>query len=760
MSSFKYTSSPLGLLSNPESIQYPGTGNEFNSIFSSYYKRGVKHKISGSNSNLKSPILNRNLSTRHNNDIYNISTQNIIESLSQHEALKLNYADFAYLKNLGVYPNNRLIIARRFPSPVGDDLFSEPIGTGNNPISTVIGYSEDNTNLKISVGEVWEAAEVSFKELLNDVGADFGFSEKLGKLGDILEKGVSTLPLPGASLLVQRKIMAALGLFGEGVSFDTETGEFIRTTKQKNGTDSIEVLRDIPTIPQGDPNLIKEAQRRKLIGEDRAGSGLTGTFTITLKTTYEQKFINGVDPSIVFMDILNNVLNMGTSTSKFYLGKQDDAGGRVKELINKITNDPFKLITEFLGAIITSFQEQLTALSNLITKPKDDDKGFVEKVVDVGKSVLGFGENTKDTPKENPNFAKNLIEETIGKTKNYVIDFIRAKYKIKLMGIVTALTGAPSTPWHVTVGNPLRPIFSSGDMLCKSVAIDFGPQLSFNDLPTYIDVTVTLSSARNLGLQEIFSKFNSGGIRTTSGKYTTTESESFWNFSEESIDSDTNQILTGDEATIPDLDTGFETNPNNTRVNEGEILPEDISQLQGINPVIITPGIGQSDIINPDPLSTDSIIQSPEDISTRLRIDESQLITGDTSKFIEGRELNPLIPNTGILAQLPINIPTNIPTNIPNIPTNIPNIPTNWLAGKTISSGVLSGYGVTPINWSIKNGQTNGMFDAIVDGKLIGSSRNINDLKKLIKSITEGNFNFDVDKKRGVLDNKKIPKFR
>jgi hypothetical protein len=49
------------------------------------------------------------------------------------------------------------------------------------------------------------------------------------------------------------------------------------------------------------------------------------------------------------------------------------------------------------------------------------------------------------------------------------------------------MTGTPSTPWHITIGNPKRPIFSSGDMYIQDdVKVDLGPILQFNDLPSSI----------------------------------------------------------------------------------------------------------------------------------------------------------------------------------------------------------------------------------------------------------------------------------
>ncbi len=58
-------------------------------------------------------------STLHNNAVYDTSLLNSIERLSSTEAA-LRPGDFAYLKDVGVYPNNRLMIARRFLSPHND----------------------------------------------------------------------------------------------------------------------------------------------------------------------------------------------------------------------------------------------------------------------------------------------------------------------------------------------------------------------------------------------------------------------------------------------------------------------------------------------------------------------------------------------------------------------------------------------------------------------------------------------------------------
>jgi hypothetical protein len=51
-------------------------------------------------------------------------------------------------------------------------------------------------------------------------------------------------------------------------------------------------------------------------------------------------------------------------------------------------------------------------------------------------------------------------------------------------------------------------------MICKSVDLKLGTILGFNDLPSSIILDIEFESARNLGAQEIFERFNTGKGRT------------------------------------------------------------------------------------------------------------------------------------------------------------------------------------------------------------------------------------------------------
>jgi hypothetical protein len=210
-----------------------------------------------------------------------------------------------------------------------------------------------------------------------------------------------------------------------------------------------------------------------------------------MSVEYEQKFISGIDPSIAFMDILNNILIFGTS-------KADDYGISAKFTKNLKTylNDPKQLINDIIKGIKLGIEDLITKVS--------------EKV----DTLLKKAKDTKKTPTKS-----ELIEsasETINTFLNEVNTYFKqylSKYKVEILGIANALSGAPSTPWHITLGNPLRPFFCSGDMLAGDVTMKFGPTLAFNDLPSNIKAEFTLTNARPLGLQEILAKFNVGHLR-------------------------------------------------------------------------------------------------------------------------------------------------------------------------------------------------------------------------------------------------------
>jgi hypothetical protein len=435
----------------------------------------------------------------HNNSVYDVSVLNIIEKLSGTKGA-LRPADFAYLKNVGVYPNNRLMIARRFASPSDDNIMVPKKNSDLGSFATLISWIPENENfLDITFGEEWTDSEADFKTILTSLGEDIG----LGNLGGVAGAAGNALPLPGFTEIFQRNFLASLDLIEDSA---------------KN------------SIPAGNPNLIKQSKRRKLIGYGDAGAGLKCTVNIKMVCEYELKYISGIDPTIVWMDLLGMITRFGTSNSETY----GLSRGAAKKMISW-ANNPNQLIQDVAAAISKAIDGIIKEVKEAIEKVFND----AQKAAENTPSADPVPPNPAETP--NPQKAEQdanlktkndglaIADKIAGALKKYTVQALSGllqKYRVKIVGVVNSLAGLPSTPWHITIGNPMRPTFCAGDMLVENVSLSLGPNLAFNDLPSSIKVEFNLTNARNWGLQEIMAKFNSGYLRTVDVQKTFYETNS------------------------------------------------------------------------------------------------------------------------------------------------------------------------------------------------------------------------------------------
>jgi hypothetical protein len=419
-------------------------------------------------------------------DIFDISTQSIIDYCNNHAKMKLSYADFAYLRKLGVYPNNRLIIARRFASAVDDDL----INTTNDsfPLATLVSWVPDNENFfDVSFNENWIDADTSFTDLLNDASSDRDLlaGDNAGKkLGTFLSEGASMIPLPGWSEGLQYEVFKRLGL-----------------------TDL-----DATNLPTGNPNLIRMAKQRATAKKTGAFSGVESTIKVKMIVEYEQKFINKIDPTGVYYDIIANALTFGTSNSIFQFRSDAlGANGEFANFLNDLGSGDSQRVKSALTLFATKLGQALQAVAEQLQKALSDLFNEQDEKNQANANNADNSEQKKQNPADR---AASVIQKTLFGLLKTVIATLVSKYKVRILGILDALTGSPSAPWHVTIGNPKRPIFSSGDMLVRSVDVKFGKLLAYNDLPSTITVEVSMESARPLGAQEIFRKLNCGKARS------------------------------------------------------------------------------------------------------------------------------------------------------------------------------------------------------------------------------------------------------
>jgi hypothetical protein len=465
-----------------------------------------------------------NRSTLHNDDVYDTSVLNIIEKLSTTKRAALRPQDFAYLKYLGVYPNNRLMIARRFSTPMKDNIMDKG---GASPLAVLISWKPETEEsfLDFTFGEEWTDAAADFTDVLNKLGENFG----IGGAGSGGGKGLNVLPLPGFTETLQRKLLVNLGIL------------------EASATDEAKPL------PSGNPNIIKMAKRRKTIGYGEAGAGLKCNISIKMMCEYEQKFISGIDPTIAWMDIMNNVLSFGTTNSDNY-----GLSTTFKAKIDRWTDGQ-----SGVQNLITDISE---AITSIFTEFKTDVENLVNDLFDGAKKEPQTDEETEEAKTKAKGALTALLDAAL-----LAVNKTIEKYKIELMGIANALSGAPSTPWHITIGNPLRPIFCSGDMLVEEVNLKLGSTLAFNDLPSTIKVEFTLKNARPLGMQEILAKFNTGYLRTVNTRkdFTVTNNlTEFYDNEGAKVEQETSGTSTGTVNREQQASNGINNKENSTTVTQ------------------------------------------------------------------------------------------------------------------------------------------------------------------------------------------------
>jgi hypothetical protein len=371
------------------------------------------------------------------------------------KALRLKSTDFAYLRDIGVMPINRLVILRRYPEGVIVPVDLSDLDV--EPIAVVVGWVKKDTNLlNFSFNEDWQTHTIPLHEMLAKIIKDeFGV--------DI----TAIAPIPGWGLGFLFGIMNQMGL--------TSYNKF--------------------NLPIGDPDLLKEA-----ITRPHESFGLQSEFTIDLETVYEQKYVSGIDSTVSMMEILNNLLTIGTSDVKF-LGI---GGGKLLKELRAANENPTNGAgwAKLTGDVVRSFTN---ALKTSITNMKDDFKDIFESKAANTKVASGSTETEKFDQKKG--FATALLGSKIVQT---ILASTVARYQWPLRGSISMFTGDPSTPWHLSIGNPYAPLLSMNNVYTRSVAVTYGKDMGLNDIPRTVEVKIQMKQGRNLGKQEIFSYF---GVR-------------------------------------------------------------------------------------------------------------------------------------------------------------------------------------------------------------------------------------------------------
>ncbi len=377
----------------------------------------------------------------------NILLSDIIQwTQTNYPSMKLTFGNFAFLDKFQTMPANRMMVLRRYGSGVPDDLFSH----SSKPLYTMATYYDlEKSPIDISFNEKWVSFSDTFLSVLEDV-----IGIKLDDSDNMVGKAMNFAKTNPLAQDILQKVAMSLGV--------------------QTGPESI----------YGDPNLVYEAMVRDSDAEG-VKSGLEADIKISFEAKYVQREIGGIDAEAAFMMVIAEAVNMGTSNSRH-------------------------LITKGATATLNSFIESLRAgnVGDLFDKIVNSMSELLNKAVE---KLETLAENTKDAFNEGG--ISGAAGAIGGAILNEVKDLIRARYqryRWKLIGAVGAMSGIPTAPWHIAIGNPKNPWFVCGNLYIDSCSLEVSGELGYNDMPTELTVKYTLKNGRALGADEITSLFNAG----------------------------------------------------------------------------------------------------------------------------------------------------------------------------------------------------------------------------------------------------------
>jgi hypothetical protein len=419
------------------------------------------------------------------------------------------WRDFLYCKYYGAIPNNYMITLRRFPAPMRDNL-SIPTqllqsnlyrkkGAGRPVAQAVTWWGSDTGNslndvLSFSTGLKWDSKTQA--EIANVEGFDQGFFKT------VLGRGLGT----AAGTIGAAGLLASLGDAAAVAISSTDSGNQVVTRNKINAA-----LRDKFSTNNGPlSDFIFNPVDTVDSTYFRARGLLFEAGPIELKFHYELTSVGEVNTKAAMVDIIGNLLALGTNYGNFLTPDvRYDNGfpaigfpGGDKGLL-KFYSSPLEW---------TKTAIKFLADPNGTTLEDPELEEFRRAQTEINQAVQQLESVISQITSDDTDFDK-LAKEIDGPLGN-VLAFALADDLIEKIAVPLSLkTGAPVGEWHLVVGNPMNPIAMIGNLICKGVKIEFGEVLGPDDFPTEVTATFTLEHGRDRERGEIESMFNRGDGR-------------------------------------------------------------------------------------------------------------------------------------------------------------------------------------------------------------------------------------------------------
>lgn len=429
------------------------------------------------------------------------------------------WKDFLYCKHYGTIPNNYMITLRRFPTPVLDNLSlpgekhsiksseSYHAGGAGRPVAQAVTWFGGNTGnaltelITFSTGIVWTPS--SQGAVLTQEAFSKGFFQD----GPIKFFG-------GAMQKISEDMgnaFDATAALAEGIMIATDPDETISKGIRAKG------LRDLAKERAGIMGEYIWTSVDVVTDGYTRGTGLSFTWEgLSLIFEYELSSIGEVNSKAAFLDLMGNLLSIGTNYGNFLtpdirynsnFPAIGFPGG--DEGLQEYYKDPMGWLLTYGSKIsnVTGGSDSSETPETVGGDQGGTDEASIAKIKEI---YTRLGKNSGNNIADTLNEITNALGDDASR---FLKTAMTGEFIEKYQAPLSFLTGAPIGEWHVVIGNPCNPIAMIGNLICEGVTIGFGDTLGPDDFPTTMKATFTLKHARNRERGEIESIFNRGDGR-------------------------------------------------------------------------------------------------------------------------------------------------------------------------------------------------------------------------------------------------------
>lgn len=482
------------------------------------------------------------------------------------------FEDFVYCKYFGQIPNNRLITFRRYAAPCVDNLqFENMFGaheettkdaSGNIKITKVNANSEENVDNKIfsphasvitwfggesgnnlsslinfSTGTKWSDLQSKQHEVSGNEGeskqavidrllADGG--QHTGLYGGAEYEPINSLLESGSWLTAKVTSFGKFDLAMNG-SIGMDQAAFDKIS----GANTDPYEQTLENRIKGPVNRIDAIKKRD--------AGIEFNQTLSIKCSYSQKSIGGINPKAALLDCLGNCLEMASPHAVFWGGSyrfmiqpqlypfhdggwrdsfmakiydgnflgNDGAIATVFKGIKKLgtdANGDFSMDTvkSMLGGSMSIVASAIQSVADMFGG-SDLFSSVASIVNDKGAGLQGVDSETASQT------ASGKLNNLFGNLEQLWHNKMIAETTLpKITGMGGLLIGAPVGEWHLTIGNPFNPIAVIGNLVCSKMNVEWDDELGPDDFPMGFTVTYDIQHGMARDSDAIQSMFNRG----------------------------------------------------------------------------------------------------------------------------------------------------------------------------------------------------------------------------------------------------------